>query len=142
MTKCMTPPRPIRPRVEQHCPGADYWHSISPVLVCRRRQIPPIAVQRGFSFSTAAFRRILLLRSPQASVRGQRSSKALWHFVSRYAVKRRVLITANTAFLNITKCYVSVCRLCSRLAALQPFSSSCTLLKEWIKVRSLTLFAA
>lgn len=123
MTKCMTPtPPPIRPQVEQHCPGADYWHGISPVLVCRRRQIPPIALQRGFSFSTAAFRRILLLRSPQVSVRGQRSSKALWHFGSRYAVKCQVLITVYTAFLNITKCYASVCRLYSRLAGLQTFS--------------------
>lgn len=52
MIKCMT--SPISPQVEQHCPGADYWRGISPILVCRRRQILPIALQNGFNFSTPA----------------------------------------------------------------------------------------
>lgn len=52
MIKCMT--SPISAQVEQHCPGADYWWGISTVLVCRRRQILLIALQRRFNFSTPA----------------------------------------------------------------------------------------
>lgn len=66
----------ISPQVEQHCPGADYWWSISPVLVCRRRQILPIAREKGFNFSTPAldvFSCSDLLRL----VLGQRSSWVL-----------------------------------------------------------------
>lgn len=54
MTKCMT--SPISLQVEQHCPGADYWQGICPVLVCRKRQILLIALQKGFNLSTKALK--------------------------------------------------------------------------------------
>lgn len=82
MYDCPPPPLPpIRRRVEQHCPGADYWRCRSPRLGMQKEADPPDSSakkkeegKKGIWLQHCSFRDVSLLRSPQAGGR----SEVIW----------------------------------------------------------------